>query len=154
MEPIIRVAGVLVEDACILLVEQDVTESRHWAQPGGKLEPGESLERGLIREMKEETGLDVQVDELLYIAERITNESHIVIISFMVRQIGGILGTGTGIEFAEGKIKRVKMIPISQLSELGFSATYCALARAGFPERGTYKGDIFYREEMSKSQKQ
>jgi ADP-ribose pyrophosphatase YjhB (NUDIX family) len=147
MEPIIRVAGVLVEDGRILLVEQDVSASRHWAQPGGRIEAGETLGEGLIREMKEETGLDIQVDELLYVADRIMQDSHVVILSFLVKRKGGTLGTGTGPEFASGKIKRVRMVPISQLAELGFSATYCALAKAGFPERGTYKGAIFYTEE-------
>lgn len=141
MQPRIRVAGVLVEDGQILLVEQDVSESRRWAQPGGGLELGETLEQGLVREMKEETGLDVSVDELLYIADRIVDDAHVVIISFLVSRKSGTLGTGHGTEFSQGKINSVKMVPISQLSDLGFSASYCALAQAGFPERGTYKGD-------------
>lgn len=113
LQPIVKVAGVLVEDGKILLVEQKVTASRRWAQPGGRLELGETLEQGLIREMKEETGLDVSVDELLYVSDRITDDAHIVLISFLVSRKGGSLGTGHGTEFSRGKIGSVKMLPIS-----------------------------------------
>jgi ADP-ribose pyrophosphatase YjhB (NUDIX family) len=125
-----------------VLVEQAVTSTRHWGQPGGRLEPGETLEQGLIREMKEETGLDIAVDELLYITERITQDTQVVIIMSRVRRKGGTLGTGHGSKFSNGKIKSVKMIPLDDLPGLGFSDHYCALARAGFPERGTYQKDL------------
>jgi len=37
-----------------------------WDFPGGKLEPGESGEEGIIREVKEETTLDVEVGEVVF----------------------------------------------------------------------------------------
>jgi ADP-ribose pyrophosphatase YjhB (NUDIX family) len=143
MEPIIvRVNGVLIEDNKILLVEQYVTDSRHWAHPGGRPEFGETLEHCIIREMKEETGLDVSVEELLYVTDRISQESHVVIISFLVSRKGGELGTGTGPEFATGKIKSVRMVPFDELHDLGFSADYCNLVKSGFPKKGSYRGNI------------
>lgn len=57
----IRVTGILVEDNKILLVKQKVSDKRNWSLPGGKLEQGETVEQGIIREMKEETGLDVEI---------------------------------------------------------------------------------------------
>ena len=65
----VRVTGVLLHADKILLVQQQ-TESRAWSLPGGKLEPGETLEEGLIREMQEETGLDVRLIKQLYVCDK------------------------------------------------------------------------------------
>lgn len=65
----IRVTGILIEDGKILLVQQRLSENRAWSLPGGRLEQGETLEQGVVREFKEETGLDVAVDRLLYVCD-------------------------------------------------------------------------------------
>jgi ADP-ribose pyrophosphatase YjhB (NUDIX family) len=143
MEPIIiRVNGVLIEDNKLLLVEQYVSDTRPWAHPGGRPEPGETLEQAIIREMKEETGLDVSVGELLYVTDRINDNEHVVIISFKVSKKGGILGNGDGAEFTTGKIKGVRMVPFDELEDCGFSAEYCNLVKEDFPKRGSYRGNI------------
>jgi len=139
---IVRVNGVLIEDGKILLVEQDVSATRKWAHPGGKPEFGETLEQALIREFKEETGLDVAVGDLLYVTDRINKDGHRIILSFQVSKIGGKLGTGNGEEFATGKIKSVRMVPLSELHNLGFSADYCNLVKSGFPKKGSYRDNI------------
>ena len=149
MELIVRVSGVLIEDDRLLLVEQDVSKIRHWAHPGGRLEFGETLEQCLVREMKEETGLDVSVDDLLYISDRIENDIQVIIIHFLVSKKGGELGTGNGPEFNKGKIKSVRMVPLKELQDYGLSPTYCNLVLSGFPDKGAYKSDIFHREEAS-----
>ena len=44
----------------ILLIKRDTVPFRgYWALPGGRVEPGEAVERAAEREVKEETGLDV-----------------------------------------------------------------------------------------------
>ncbi len=55
------VYGIIVKDAKILLSRQD----DGYDFPGGGIELGESIENALIREVKEETGLDVKVGKLL-----------------------------------------------------------------------------------------
>jgi ADP-ribose pyrophosphatase YjhB (NUDIX family) len=139
---IVRVNGVLIEDGRLLLVEQYVSETRHWAHPGGKPEPGETLAQAVIREIKEETGLDVSADSLLYVTDRIDDNNHVVIISFLLSKKGGVIGTGEGPEFKTGKIKSVRMVPFDELESCGFSKEYCDLVMSGFPQKGVYRGNI------------
>ena len=142
MDPKIRATAVLIENDHILLTEQKVTESlrRSWSLPGGTLEFGETLEECVIREVKEETGLDIIVGKLLYVCDRILDERHVVHITFSVKRAGGSLHVGVEPEADANPIKSVKMVPLSKLCEYGFSARFCELARAGFPNSGTYQG--------------
>jgi len=144
MNPKIRATTVLMEDGCILLVEQQVTESldRKWSLPGGTLEWCESLEQCVVRETKEETGLDVAVDRLLYVCDRIVDNRHVVHITFAVRRLGSDLRLGAEPEPEANPIGSVKMVPLELLSEYGFSERFCELAAADFPESGTYQGVV------------
>lgn len=55
----VSVAGVVVNDRGeVLLIQR--RDNGHWEPPGGVLEFGESIRDGLRREVREETGLDVQ----------------------------------------------------------------------------------------------
>ena len=60
------VGALVVDDGRILLVR----ESDTWLLPGGRLEPGESPEAGAVREVREETGVDVEIVGLGAVAEQ------------------------------------------------------------------------------------
>jgi len=141
MNPKVRVTAVLVENEHILLVEQKITESlsRKWSLPGGTLEVNETLEECAIREMKEETGLEVGVDQLLYVCERIADNRHVVHLTFTVKRVGGNLRLGSEPEPGANPIHNVKMVPLALLPQYGFDERFCELVVAGFPERGTYQ---------------
>lgn len=87
--PRVRVTGVLVEDGRLLVVKEVLKERSHWNLPGGGVEYGETLEAALVREMCEETGLQVWVDGLLYVTDRFKALSnHVVDPSFAVSRAG------------------------------------------------------------------
>jgi ADP-ribose pyrophosphatase YjhB (NUDIX family) len=63
----LRTVGVLVKDGKIL-VQRD-RDGKDFALPGGHIQIGETLEDGLIREFKEETGADIECKRLLWTEE-------------------------------------------------------------------------------------
>lgn len=140
--PKVRATAVLIEDGEILLVQQRVTHERGWSLPGGALEMGESLEACLIREVQEETGLDIAVDQLLYVCDRIEGERHTVHITFAVRKVGGCLELGVEPEAGANPIACVRMVPLRALGDYGFSRRFGDLVEARFPGSGTYQGDV------------
>lgn len=71
--PIVGVGGVLIENGKALLIRRGTEPLRgHWSIPGGTLELGETLVEGVARELLEETGLSVEVLDLIEIFERIS----------------------------------------------------------------------------------
>ena len=142
MNPKVRATAVLIEEDRILLVKQRVSDARHWSLPGGALEMGETLEACVAREVREETGLSVRVDRLLYLGDRIEDDRHVVHITFAVSRVGGCLVVGTEPEPGANPIYDVEMVPIESLSEYGFGRRFCDLAAAGFPDEGSYVGAV------------
>jgi ADP-ribose pyrophosphatase YjhB (NUDIX family) len=55
-----RAQVVVLRDGLILLARHERPGSRYWVLPGGEVEPGESPEQAAVREMLEETGLEVE----------------------------------------------------------------------------------------------
>lgn len=144
MNPKIRATGILIKNKEILLVEQKVTESqpRCWSLPGGTLEFNESIENCLKREIAEETGLVIRVEDLLYICDRIQDGRHVVHLTFQVEQVGGVLTVGHEPGKDANPIKNVKMVPLNNLTEYGFSTKFQKLALSGFQDQGMYKGSV------------
>jgi ADP-ribose pyrophosphatase YjhB (NUDIX family) len=71
-QPVVGVGGVVVRGGRALLIRRGGEPRKgEWSIPGGTLELGESLEAGVRRELREETGLDVSVLELIEVFERI-----------------------------------------------------------------------------------
>jgi 8-oxo-dGTP diphosphatase len=59
-----RTATAIIEfplDTILLIKRDTVPFKGYWALPGGRAEPGETVEQTVVREVKEETGLDVRV---------------------------------------------------------------------------------------------
>ncbi|MFP4173447.1 MAG: NUDIX domain-containing protein, partial [Candidatus Hydrogenedentota bacterium] len=59
--PRIRVAAIAVRDGAILLVRHEKHGERYWLLPGGGVDFGETLTEALAREVREETGLAIEV---------------------------------------------------------------------------------------------
>lgn len=136
----VRVTGVLVENNKILLVKQKVSEKRNWSLPGGKLEQGETLEQGIIREMKEETGLDVEIIRLLYLCDVSASDNTLLHITFLLKRVDGDIKLPTN-EFETNPIYEVEFVPVSNLIEYGFNERFVELAENEFLDSGVYAAD-------------
>ena len=55
----------------ILMVKQEHPERTVWMVPGGGIEEGETAAEAVVREMKEETGLDVTVGPMIFHIEEV-----------------------------------------------------------------------------------
>jgi ADP-ribose pyrophosphatase YjhB (NUDIX family) len=95
--PLVGVGAVVVDVGRVLLVRRGTEPLRgQWSLPGGLLELGESLTNGVVREVREETGLIVEPVELIELLDRIHREGervryHYVIADYLCRVAGGAL---------------------------------------------------------------
>ena len=76
------------EDGKILLVN---SPWRGWEYPGGLIEPGESFEAALKREVREESGVEIEITGFVGICKNVAR--NIVNIDFTARYAGGSLTT-------------------------------------------------------------
>src|ERR1700736_977069 len=101
--PMVGVGGVIIDDGRALLIRRGSEPLLgEWSIPGGTLELGETLEEGVARELREETGLEVRVLELIEVFDRIYAEStagehetkkgprfHYVIVDYLCERLSG-----------------------------------------------------------------
>jgi 8-oxo-dGTP diphosphatase len=75
----------------ILVVKNKGTESSYFTLPGGAVEQGETLEEAAKREVKEETGLDVELDGIFSVNEAFFEDRghHAVFFVFRGKIVGG-----------------------------------------------------------------
>jgi len=133
----VRVTAVVVEDDRILLLDQDTDGARSWSLPGGKVEPGETIEEALEREVREETGLEVRVGDLLYVCDVV--QAQVVHLTFECQRVGGTLGAvQSGADTRP--IRAVEFVKLADLPSRGFSDRFVELAEAGWPDAGSYMG--------------
>ena len=103
--PFVGVGAVVVHEDRVLLVRRGSEPLKgHWTLPGGVLELGETVVDGVVREVREETGLLVEPLELVELVDRIHLETgreagreagrvryHYVIADYLCRVTGGEL---------------------------------------------------------------
>ena len=119
--PALAVGVVVIEDGRLLLIKRG-SEIEHgkWAIPGGKVDFGETIRHAAAREILEETGLEIEVGDVLWVGETFGKGDppahHIGLIDFSGRVVGGSLKAAddaTDARFVELEIARTLDMPAS-----------------------------------------
>lgn len=99
----VRAVGLLVENDRILLLKHQGIGSKGylWSPPGGGVDFGQSAEETVIREFREETGLEVSIEKFLFVNEHRDEEHHAIELFFEVRRVSGTATLGTDPEINE-----------------------------------------------------
>jgi len=146
---LLAVRTLVAEDERVLLVGHRSAKAQRvwWMAPGGLVHEGESALDAASREVKEETGLEVEIDRLIYWLEWIWERSHCVELYFLGRVTGGALGVGTDPELTERRqvIFDARFFDLDELEQYPvYPKVLGALlkdhVRQGFPEGATYLG--------------
>ena len=108
--PVVGVGGVVIVGGRALLIRRGSEPLLgQWSIPGGTLELGESLESGVIRELKEETGLTVRIVEMIEVFDRIYEDE--------ADAAGGETGKSSNAATAKKKGPRYHYVIIDYLCE-------------------------------------
>ena len=111
-QPQIAVGAVVVRDDELLMIQRGQDPGRGlWSIPGGRVEQGESLAVALKREVMEETGVAIEVGDMLGILE-VIGDPHYVILDFMAQVIGD------DSPVASGDAAAVRWVPLKQVEQL------------------------------------
>lgn len=124
--PQIAVGAVVFKDDRVLLVKRSNPPAKGmWAVPGGKIQAGETMQQALIRELKEETGLNIKVGEIIYVFDVIQRNDnarlnyHYVIIDFLCELKDGQLKAGDdALEARWISKKELKQINVNEKTKM------------------------------------
>jgi ADP-ribose pyrophosphatase YjhB (NUDIX family) len=134
--PMIGVGALIFQHRRILMAQRGKEPLKGWwSLPGGALETGELLADAVRREVREETGLEIEPLRVFEIFERIirddagTAEYHYVLIDYLCRVTGGTLCAGDD-------VCRVEWTTQAGLGELQITEGTLAVIQRAFDNKG------------------
>jgi len=138
--PVVGVGAVVLDGDRVLLIKRGHEPLKgQWSLPGGGVELGETLEAAIVREVREETGLAVEVGPMVEVLDRITRdaggnvEHHFVLVDFVCRATGGAHQSASDADAAE-------WVPLEHLAAYGVAAVTVRVIRKA-ASRGFHQGD-------------
>ncbi len=117
-----RVRSILIDRGIITLIKRIKENDVYYAFPGGGVEEGEGVPHALMREIKEELGIEISVGEL-FMDTHFNRQGEDQLESFFLcTTLGGVLGTGDGPEFQPGNTyegtREIVQLPIPSIKDI------------------------------------
>jgi len=121
----LAVGAIVVRDGHLLMVRRAQEPARGlWSVPGGKVERSEYLADALRREVREETGLEIDVGELAGFFEVIGDDDHYVIMDFLATY------SGENEPRPGDDVDRVRWVPLDDITSLDCTPRFVELLTA------------------------
>ncbi|MEM3578403.1 MAG: NUDIX hydrolase [Candidatus Bathyarchaeia archaeon] len=131
-QPVVGVGAVIIQNRKILLEKRKSEPGRgKWSIPGGLVELGESVSQTVVREVAEETGLEVCEPELIDIVDNVVRDAngevkyHFVIIDFFVKLKGGELK-------AQSDAEELCWVQLSEVEKYDLTKTFRAFLHRNY----------------------
>jgi len=125
-QPIVGVGAVIVHEGKMILVKRGVQPGKgQWSIPGGAVELGEKIRDAVLREAKEESGLNIKifVDRPMDAVDSIFKDEnqnlqfHYVLMQFLARPKGGTLKHG-------GDVLDAKWVPLEEVEKYDLTTSF------------------------------
>jgi 8-oxo-dGTP diphosphatase len=128
-QPVVGVGAVIIKDRQILLIQRGNEPCRgKWTIPGGIVELAESPEVAVVRETKEETGVDVTNPKLIDVVSNVEFDKagkvkyHYVIIDYLLYVISGTLE-------AASDAQKLRFVPFEDVESLDLTSSFSLFFR-------------------------
>jgi len=139
----VRVAGLMMHEGRVVVVRHRAGDRTYHLLPGGGVDYRETLETALLREIREETGFEARVGELLFVNDTIdpAGSRHVINITFRADIVGGSMTDSPD----DGNVEAVELIEPELLPRLDLRPPMASAlldAINGRPTMG-YLGSLF-----------
>jgi len=145
----IRVAAIVTKDGKLLLVKHRRRGLSYWAFPGGAVEEFERLPDALIRELREEAGLEVQPGRLVYIVETFNpcRQGTHTLNLFYLADVTAEAQTATEKHGNGEYLDVAEFVPLKELADAelypGIADVIKRSIETGFPVEAQYLGNLW-----------
>lgn len=146
----IRAGILLINNNNIALIKRTKPARLYYVVPGGGVDEGEYTDEAAIREAKEELGIDVQIQKLVAIVERVEwgRVTHVQMY-YHGEMVGGTFGQGVGEEYDRNDEHSSYEAVWFPLSDVEFSKIYPSALIKHIAEFGIPKQTLHLKEPMN-----
>jgi ADP-ribose pyrophosphatase YjhB (NUDIX family) len=132
--PLVGVGALIFKDGKLLLIRRGAKPGQgRWSIPGGLVELGERVYDAVVREVKEECGLDVEVERLVDVFDSITRDEkgriryQFVVVNFLAKIKGGNLKNADD-------VLEARWVPIDEVEKYNLTNSFRAFFKKHYEE--------------------